>query len=238
MRAIAIGITRGASALAVVAAVAVSFVPPAPATLLPERAPGVAASPIVAESASAIVRSTDVAGDATWPMTTLRVVVLGAALAAARAFAALLAALLPEIALGGRRTGRASPEPVPITGDASAPAADLRTRPFGSAAPIASIPTVPRPADPSALARTGAEIRWWRGYVTSTFYAVGTGEDEGRVLAQSPTFRWRGGTPPPREPATEDALRVLVEALETSGWMIAGDGGDWFALRLRRSHEA
>lgn len=238
MRAVAIGIRRGAFALAVVAAAAVSVVPPAPAAMLPERPERVAASPIVAESRSANVRSTDVAGDASWPTTTLRLVVLGAALAAARAFAALLAGLLPEVALGGRRTGRASPEPVPISRDASAPAADLRSGAFRPAAPTASVPTVPQPADPSMFARSGAEIRWWRGYVKSTFYAVGTRDDEQRVLAQSPTFSWRGGTPPPREPATEDALRVLVEALETSGWMIAGDGGDWFALRLRRSHEA
>jgi hypothetical protein len=234
--------------VAVIGAVAVGVAPPACSAVLPERAPRVAASPTAAVQA-AVGRSA--VADPAWPETTLRVVVLGAALAAARAFAALFGALLPEFSFGARRVGRgpfnelvpatrqASPEPVRSVSPAppATPAATV-TRPVSPASPAMPAATVTRPAKLQALARSAGEIRWWRGYVKSAFYAVVRDDGEERVLAQSPMFRWRGASQPPREPATEDALRVLIEALEARGWTVSGGGTDWYALRLRRTHEA
>ena len=79
------------------------------------------------------------------------------------------------------------------------------------------------------------EVRWWRGYLKSQFYAVATNAVGAEVtLAQSPFFRWRQGTPPPKEPAAAEALDALVASLEQAGWSVVGRrSGDWFAVRLR-----
>jgi hypothetical protein len=75
-------------------------------------------------------------------------------------------------------------------------------------------------------------IRRWRGYVSSTFYAV---TDTGEVLAESSSFRWRKAAPPPDRPAARRAHDEVVAALTGDGWTIATRGaGNWFETRLIR----
>jgi hypothetical protein len=77
------------------------------------------------------------------------------------------------------------------------------------------------------------EVRWWRGYVKSHFFAVVTGADGTEAtVTKSPSFRWHSSEPPPETPVTAAALRALVESLEREGWTVAGRGEDWFAVRL------
>jgi hypothetical protein len=80
------------------------------------------------------------------------------------------------------------------------------------------------------------EIDWWRGYVTSEFYATGVGADGTEYeVARSRGFRWRRREPPPADHkgahAAHDALR---ERLAQTGWEPIGEGRAWYAHRFRR----
>jgi hypothetical protein len=107
--------------------------------------------------------------------------------------------------------------------------------------PLAVVPS-PQPAPPAR--RQGGRderrrrtdelcsIRWWRGYVKSSFYAVDPDDPE-TVIEESPMFRWLHGDPPSSDAARE-AHRELVARLERDGWRRAGKGTQWFELRFRR----
>jgi hypothetical protein len=78
-------------------------------------------------------------------------------------------------------------------------------------------------------------IIWWRGYVSSVFYAIArTAAGDEQVIAESPHFRWRRAEPPPRSPKALEAHRSLLEALERDGWSVAGTGDHWFAHEFER----
>ena len=80
------------------------------------------------------------------------------------------------------------------------------------------------------------EVRWWRGYVNSQFFAVQRDPNGAELtLAASPPFRWRKSEPPPQTPATSSALASLVDSFRRDGWVVAGHGSEWFAVRLRRA---
>ena len=97
---------------------------------------------------------------------------------------------------------------------------------------------VPRPAVAAmgagpAAAIVRCQVRWWRGYVRSRFYAVVTdGDGAGTTVGQSPDFPWRRGTPPTETPDAVAALEALAEVLRRSGWSAAGRGDAWYALRF------
>jgi hypothetical protein len=84
-----------------------------------------------------------------------------------------------------------------------------------------------------ATAIVRCQVRWWRGYVRSRFYAVVTdGDGAETTVAQSPDFPWRRGTPPTETPDAVAALEALAEVLRRSGWSAAGRGDAWYALRF------
>ena len=64
---------------------------------------------------------------------------------------------------------------------------------------------------------------------------VGLGTDAERVIAESPTFRWRHDEQPPAEPAAAAALEALLAKLQEQGWQVVGRGDEWFSLLLRVS---
>lgn len=91
-----------------------------------------------------------------------------------------------------------------------------------------------RPApDPAESARV-CEIQRWQGYVKSQFCAVAPNAKT--TIGTSPYFRWRRSDLP-ETPAAAAALRVLVESLQRDGWRVDGRGEEWFAVRLRRTHD-
>lgn len=185
--------------------------------------------------------------DAPWTEITLQVVLLALVLAAARAFTALV---LASRGLSTPSRGDApapalapAPEPsepativAPLPEATPAPAArTLQPPPIPTASPppVAPLPPLTPPrARPSPA--TACEIRWWRGYVKSTFYAVvGAGTDAEWVVAASPAFRWRRHERPPDEPVAAAALEALLTKLQEQGWHVIGRGDEWFSLRLR-----
>ncbi|MGE5691781.1 MAG: hypothetical protein ACM33B_14595 [Pseudomonadota bacterium] len=172
--------------------------------------------------------------DVAWGTTTLEIAIVALAVAAAYAAAILLVSSLDTPLLRRFRVDdehAATPAPPPPMPTRTPRPAEPRpvTPPPAPARPRA------RPPAPAGPPRSAAscEIRWWRGYVRSTFYAAAADAHAGeRVIAESPPFRWRGAEPPPREPATLEALETLVRRLEDDGWRVIDRGDEWFSLRL------
>ena len=84
------------------------------------------------------------------------------------------------------------------------------------------------------------EIRVFRGYVKSQFYAEVTLSD-GRLpfaAAASECFRWRKTEPPAQEPAIVAARDQLLNILAASGWVRVGKGAEWYSDRLERKVSA
>lgn len=80
------------------------------------------------------------------------------------------------------------------------------------------------------------EIEWWRGYVTSDFYAFALRSGgPATILARSQPFRWRQNDPPPHEGPAAEAHTALVERLGAEGWEPVGTGAAWYRMRLRRA---
>ena len=84
------------------------------------------------------------------------------------------------------------------------------------------------------------EIRWWRGYVKSQFYAHAvTKEGLEVVVARSPMFWWRHAEQPPPTKAAVAARMALVETLVAWGWRVEPTPRNqvtrapWFAGRFR-----
>jgi hypothetical protein len=95
----------------------------------------------------------------------------------------------------------------------------------------------PRRPSPRAtpLGAEECEIEWWRGYIKSDFYAFALRPDgTPRILARSPSFRWRSSDPPPPEGPAVEAYAALIELLTAWGWESAEIGGPWYRTRLRR----
>lgn len=86
-------------------------------------------------------------------------------------------------------------------------------------------------ADPGSYVET-CRIERWRGYVTSSFYAV---SEAGLVVDESQTFRWRRAAPPPETGDARAAYDEIVAALTADGWTpVAEPGPSWFAARFTR----
>jgi hypothetical protein len=123
-----------------------------------------------------------------------------------------------------------APPPVPVAGAApSTPAKPARPEsPVATAAPRER-----REAPPAAVV---CRIEWWRGYMSSEFYATCRDVDGAEsIVISSPSFRWRKSTPPPQdfEPAAA-AHGTVVAQLEADGWVRERTRGEWYALELRR----
>jgi hypothetical protein len=79
------------------------------------------------------------------------------------------------------------------------------------------------------------EVSFRRGYRTGVFIAVSR-DDPTEVLAESPRFRWRHGTPtPPELPESLECLAALERELTAAGWeAIDLQRGSWWSLQFRR----
>jgi hypothetical protein len=120
-------------------------------------------------------------------------------------------------------TVEAGPPPAP-------PAVDLAVdlAPEEAPAPLSVAP------EPTARWEE-CEVDWWRGYVTSDFYALARRPGgETYVAARSPTFRWWRSAPPPEGGRGADAHARLIARLVADGWEQAGGGLAWYRTRLRR----
>jgi hypothetical protein len=158
--------------------------------------------------------------------------------------------LIPQGALGrveARLHHRAIAEiaaaPVPLPAVASLePVARLEALPEPEAAPL--IPPTPpspeeEPAAPAPPTEELCEIRVWRGYTRSRFYArleVAARHDaEGCAVAESTPFRFTGNGTLEQTEAAEAAHRALIEELVALGWEPLDSRGPWYAARLGRA---
>jgi hypothetical protein len=138
---------------------------------------------------------------------------------------------------------------------AAAPAAEARVEeppprvpPARAGRPqlVSSGGPVPAHGAPARSRRAGSpalptcRIEWWRGYLSSEFYAARCDADgDGAVVLRSPSFRWRKSTPPPHDmPAAAEAHARLVAQLEADGWIAGKVGADWYSLELHRRPSA
>jgi hypothetical protein len=77
------------------------------------------------------------------------------------------------------------------------------------------------------------EVRWRPVDMTSQFLAVErSAEGAGSTIGASLPFDWRERDPPPESPAAATALAGLIDVLLSEGWVVAGRGEEWFAVRL------
>ena len=150
-------------------------------------------------------------------------------------------ALLKEKLISGQRQAQAVKDGAPTAKAGQQPAQSRGRGDLGkrrSVRPLRVVDTQEPPADGPGVAEAAVEceVRWWRGYVNSHFFAVQRGaEGPESILAASSPFRWRKSEPPPQTPATVSALASLVDPLLGEGWVTAGRGAHWFAVRLRRA---
>lgn len=86
-----------------------------------------------------------------------------------------------------------------------------------------------------ALATT-CEIRVFRGYVKSQFYAevMPSGGQTPFALGQSRWFRWRETDTQTPRPDIVAARDQLLKALSIDGWVRIGQGAEWYSDRLER----
>jgi hypothetical protein len=64
-------------------------------------------------------------------------------------------------------------------------------------------------------------IAWWKGYVKGRFVAVLESEArQPEVVGESPSWRWRGSTPPDPTDEARHALDVLTDELVAAGWTL------------------
>jgi hypothetical protein len=89
----------------------------------------------------------------------------------------------------------------------------------------------------SARAKAGrllaCEVRWWPRDMTSRFLAAElAAEGAESTIATSLPFDWRESEPPPESPEAAEALAGLLDLLLREGWVVAGRGEEWFAVRL------
>jgi hypothetical protein len=85
------------------------------------------------------------------------------------------------------------------------------------------------------LVLAACEVRRWRGYVSSEFYARRV--DDLSTVATSGTFRWRKKASPPDRGAAREAFDRLRAELVGLGWRDTGTTASWFEHRFER-HEA
>jgi hypothetical protein len=89
---------------------------------------------------------------------------------------------------------------------------------------------------PGTEAQWRCAITWRPGYARSRFEVVmhdPTGEEDDRVIAASPPFKWLFmGDPDPSDATFRDAVLDLAATLESVGWERVGVGTPWYAARF------
>ncbi len=83
---------------------------------------------------------------------------------------------------------------------------------------------------------TTCEIRVFRGYLKSQFYAEVRPFDGKTPYAAgtSQWFRWRNVDAPTAEPGIVAARDQLLNVLAADGWVRVGQGAEWYSDRLER----
>jgi hypothetical protein len=84
------------------------------------------------------------------------------------------------------------------------------------------------------------EVRLFRGYVKSHFYAevLPSPEQRPAAVAQSPWFRCCGTDPAAHDPKVVAAHDQLLRVLAANGWVQLGRGSRWYSDRLVRRANA
>ena len=113
----------------------------------------------------------------------------------------------------------------------------MRSRPRPAApAPVPPPVESPAPTTEHRASSTACEIRWFRGYVKSQFYAeLRDGPSrEPNALASSQWFKWREGAAPPPDPEIVAVRDELLKVLRVAGWQPCGRGAEWYSDRLEK----
>jgi len=116
--------------------------------------------------------------------------------------------------------------------------------------PVSATPSVPSsavaPRLPVGTRKTGTvagaqpnaatcEVRLFRGYLKSQFYATVSPEGErAGAVAQSPWFRRWGVDPSAPQPYVVAARDQLLDLLAADGWVLLAQGREWYSDRFVR----
>lgn len=133
-----------------------------------------------------------------------------------------------------RPAARVAPAPPPATSRPVPPKLGVE-EPRRAVTPEEAGYRLDPPRKQQALAPT-CEIRVFRGYVKSQFYAAVAASD-GRspyAAGTSPWFRWRDTAAPSPEPDIVGARDQLLKVLAADGWVRVGQGAEWYSDRLER----
>ena len=190
--------------------------------------------------------SSSAAVDAPLMFTTTLLACLLALFAARKVSPRLVAVGAPQTRSRPARDGRRQPRPPRASArPLSAPPPAARTREPQPVRPPRSIPTEHTVREPSTPNRppsrevgsaSTCEIRVFRGYVKSQFYAEWLPQKgpAPKAVAQSRWFRRRGTDPPAPERDVVAARDQLLLVLEANGWVRTGRGNQWYSDRFER----
>jgi hypothetical protein len=103
----------------------------------------------------------------------------------------------------------------------------------------------PRCGEPQKDAAAGSpqqeyecEIRWWRGYAKSCFFAATSDPSPNGIDRVSPFFWSLRMASPAKDGGVAAAHKALVEQLLGEGWEPAGLGAQWYERRFTRGRGA
>ena len=148
-------------------------------------------------------------------------------------------AMVADVAVRPQARPSGSPKASPQAPEASTVPVAPRAEQWAAVA-LAEAENSPSTPAESTVSPDSCQIIWWRGYLRSRFVAEAWDETDGiwTLIAESTSFSWRSGEPPPKSPSARAAYSELVQLLDDRGWEPDGSGDAWFEMRFRHAADS